>query len=159
MTEVVRCSPMTTQEATALYRFFDRPGNLLYVGVTRDPAMRLAQHGAAKGWWQAVADIKIAWYDSRHEALDAERAAIKAERPVHNVVHNTGRQCGARRRWQDCAHAAYGDCCQTCRRIMAPVHVMADGEAIYACPCGERWSCWWAIGPVPVDFPPLVDIV
>lgn len=78
----------TTQ---ALYRFFDENGELLYVGVTLDPSARWKQHRADKAWWHEVAGIKIAHFPDRRSVLDAEREAIKAEKPRYNVVHNTGR--------------------------------------------------------------------
>lgn len=126
-------------ERTVLYRFFNSAGDLLYVGITRDPASRIAQHGAEKPWWHVVANVTLEWHDSRQEALDAERAAIIAEQPAHNVIHNlrrpkvmgTGRHCP--------------DLCEQCSRIMSPWRANVEtGETDYVCRCGHRWTCWWA---------------
>lgn len=74
--------------ATALYRHFDKDGALLYVGISLSPTYRLSQHRDASRWFSRIADIKIEWHDSREAALEAERAAIKAETPEFNIVHN-----------------------------------------------------------------------
>lgn len=71
-----------------LYRFFDKYGELLYVGITMDLPSRMGNHRREKPWWADAAWIDIQHCDSRGEALDAERMAIKAEKPLYNVVHN-----------------------------------------------------------------------
>lgn len=73
-----------------LYRFYDRTGVLLYVGITVDFETRMAAHSKDKAWWSQV-DRKathVEYHDCRRDALDAERDAIRAERPVHNDHHN-----------------------------------------------------------------------
>lgn len=76
---------------------------LLYVGKTTSPELRFAQHLAdpTKPWWSHVADpanqvdpaaITVTEYASEELALAAEEAAIKAERPRYNVIHNGGRE-------------------------------------------------------------------
>lgn len=72
----------------ALYRFFDASDVLLYVGITVDLGARFKKHGGDKPWWGNVDRIGIDHFATRKEALDAERKAIKEERPLHNVVHN-----------------------------------------------------------------------
>jgi GIY-YIG catalytic domain len=71
-----------------LYRFYDRSDHLLYVGITNNPAARFKQHEHGKDWWNQVASITLEQHASRQALMDAERAAIIAERPAHNVVHN-----------------------------------------------------------------------
>jgi predicted GIY-YIG superfamily endonuclease len=73
---------------TALYRLLDDHGTLLYVGITDSPERRWVQHAGEKYWWPSVADRSIRWFPSREQALIAEAAAIRAERPIHNVQHN-----------------------------------------------------------------------
>lgn len=75
----------------ALYRFYGRAGVLLYIGLTMDPSGRWAAHSKDKPWWLDVHDIKIEHYPDRTSVELAERQAIVAERPVHNVTHNTRR--------------------------------------------------------------------
>lgn len=76
------------RERTALYRFYDADGELLYIGITTDPDVRWACHESTS-WWKEVdrMQTKVAWYDERAEAGSAEVAAIKAERPRHNRAH------------------------------------------------------------------------
>lgn len=76
---------MKTGERTALYRFFDQKDQLLYVGITRDPPGRWAQHAADKAWWPSVSVREVEWWPTRPAAEAAEKAAITAERPLHNV--------------------------------------------------------------------------
>lgn len=72
---------------TALYRHWDAEGNLLYVGISLSPLVRLCQHRDASAWYSAIATVTVAWFDSREQAAEAEVVAIKTEGPKHNVVH------------------------------------------------------------------------
>lgn len=71
----------------ALYRFFAEDGELLYVGITINPAARWPKHRSDKPWWTEVTDISVETFKSREAALEAEREAIKTEHPVYNIVH------------------------------------------------------------------------
>ncbi|WP_331736953.1 GntR family transcriptional regulator (plasmid) [Streptomyces canus] len=78
-------------EHTALYRYFDSDGELLYIGVSSDPDIRWKAHlyeSRPGGWPKRAVRRTVEWHDSRPEALKAEEAAIKAERPRHNGTHN-----------------------------------------------------------------------
>jgi len=79
-----------TSETHALYRFYDATGTLLYVGITADPGSRWRKHAQEKPWWQQITSITLETHPTRAAALEAERQAILAEKPVHNVVHNRG---------------------------------------------------------------------
>lgn len=70
-----------------LYRFFNRKGDLLYVGISANAAKRMAEHRKDKPWWHEVKRVDIERYPSRHEAADAERLAIRTEHPKYNIVH------------------------------------------------------------------------
>lgn len=74
-----------------MYRFYDGDGDLLYVGISVRPWARWKQHKGQKDWAEDVATSTIEWFDTRKDALDAERAAIVAEEPRYNIVHNTSR--------------------------------------------------------------------
>lgn len=76
-----------SDERTALYRFFDATGQLLYVGVSGNTESRWRQHAESKAWWSDVAEKTTEWLDSRPEALDAERIAIRTEKPLYNHQH------------------------------------------------------------------------
>jgi hypothetical protein len=71
----------------ALYRFFDADENLLYIGITMNPAQRWRAHAHDKQWWHEVADIRIEKQSSRAAALTAEAVAIREECPRYNIVH------------------------------------------------------------------------
>ena len=70
--------------AHAVYRMYDRDKNLLYIGKTGHGARRLNEH-SEKIWFPIVAMITLEWHASAAVAADAERAAIRAERPQYNV--------------------------------------------------------------------------
>lgn len=70
--------------ATAVYRFFDATGQLLYVGIAYDPSERWKHHAAKTRWWKEAVDNTIEWYDSRAEAERAEKVALRYEKPVYN---------------------------------------------------------------------------
>ena len=79
---------------TALYRLYDIDDRLLYIGIAVDPETRMRVHSREKTWWPLVAQRSIEWFTDRPAAEVAERVAIVAEKPVHNVSHSTTRQRG-----------------------------------------------------------------
>jgi predicted GIY-YIG superfamily endonuclease len=83
-------SPAEVQasDRTALYRLYDEDDDLLYVGITRNPERRWAQHAAEKSWWSRVIRRDVEWFETRPAALAAEEAAIALGRPAHNIDHN-----------------------------------------------------------------------
>jgi predicted GIY-YIG superfamily endonuclease len=105
-----------SDRATALYRLFNEPGRLLYVGVAYDPEVRLAQHRRRKPWWPEVDEDRttLAWHPTREAAEAAELIAIRAEEPVYNIVTSDDQGCArflsrqsgdrwGRPRWADSA--------------------------------------------------------
>lgn len=75
------------QRDHALYRFFAADGALLYVGITRDPRDRFGDHRRDKPWWIEVARIDMEPHPDRDAVLCAEKAAIQAESPRYNTIH------------------------------------------------------------------------
>lgn len=75
---------------TNLYRHFNGEGQLLYVGISLSAIQRLAQHKEHSDWFESIANVTIEQFDTREEALKAERAAIFHERPLHNIQHKHG---------------------------------------------------------------------
>jgi predicted GIY-YIG superfamily endonuclease len=71
-----------------LYRHYNSSGELLYIGISISQLQRLAQHKQYSHWIMEVSDIKIENFETREEALKAERWAIKEECPKYNVIHN-----------------------------------------------------------------------
>lgn len=82
-TDYVQPSNMLGQ--TAVYRFYSRSGELLYVGLTDSPERRFAQHRLTQEWWGDVQTVELEWHPARSDAFKAETAAIKTESPLHNV--------------------------------------------------------------------------
>lgn len=70
---------------TALYRFYDADGRLLYVGITFALKQRWRMHRQEKEWWPLVAANQVEWLPDRWQAMTAETAAIKAEKPLFNI--------------------------------------------------------------------------
>lgn len=75
------------EKETELYRHFDSAGRLLYVGVSLRSTVRLIAHVANAKWADQIATITIERFPTRKAALQAERAAIQAEKPLHNIAH------------------------------------------------------------------------
>ena len=79
---------MVGHEPTSLYRYFDKNGVLLYVGITGRGIARNAEHNKTQPWWQYVARQEVDHFRSRDEALSAERITIETYRPPFNQRHN-----------------------------------------------------------------------
>lgn len=72
-------------DEVAVYRLFGSAGELLYVGISKDPLSRWWEHLNSRPWWPRVEEFELAWYPSRAEARSVEREAIASEYPVHNA--------------------------------------------------------------------------
>ena len=71
----------------SLYRHFSATDELLYVGISLSAVARLGQHERHSGWFGSIASVKVEHFDTREEALAAEKAAIQGEDPLHNKHH------------------------------------------------------------------------
>lgn len=73
-------------EQVCLYRLFNwHTELLLYVGITRKPLVRFAQHAREKTWSGAADFLVAEWWESRRLASIAELVAIRDERPLFNI--------------------------------------------------------------------------
>ena len=79
----------STPRPVVLYRFFESDGQPLYIGITHRLRDRFSTHRRSN-WWDAVGMVSIEWFDHRYKAEEAERAAIKAERPSYNIRSAVG---------------------------------------------------------------------
>jgi hypothetical protein len=69
-----------------LYRLYGADGLLLYIGKTVRPLReRFNQHKRTQQWWANVTSATAERFHADWACLDAERAAIRAERPAHNL--------------------------------------------------------------------------
>lgn len=136
----------------ALYRFYSMYDQLLYIGITLDPSVRWKSHREDKPWWHEVARITIEHHANRRGALDAECAAIIAERPLHNIIHNPVRKLTVGeltygRGWGSRAE----DMPDICHDYCAQVNIFetyfpyewSGGLAHYRCHQGHDWTCGW----------------
>lgn len=73
---------------TALYRFHDEAGRLLYVGIAYEPRKRLRDHKTHAAWFEQAASFSIEWFGSRGSAAAAETDAIRTEWPLWNVINS-----------------------------------------------------------------------
>lgn len=71
----------------ALYRHYDENNHLLYVGIANNLASRCGQHEGSSHWFERVHNITVEHYKGRMEALNAEKKAIKNEKPLYNLEH------------------------------------------------------------------------
>jgi predicted GIY-YIG superfamily endonuclease len=65
----------------AVYRHYDAQGVLLYVGCSTDPIARTKSHRSKANWFDQVARIDVEWFDSKSDALAAEREQTQALSP------------------------------------------------------------------------------
>jgi predicted GIY-YIG superfamily endonuclease len=72
---------------TSLYRLRGHDGSLLYIGISMDVPRRLDAH-SLRGWWSQVdiARLQTEDFPDRLTALAAESSAIRAERPLYNLI-------------------------------------------------------------------------
>jgi predicted GIY-YIG superfamily endonuclease len=94
---VTRLNPHRVQPSTVrvwrLYRVWRANGTLLYIGITgREPLARLIEHLYEQQWAHEIArwEVDPHEYASEVEALAAELAAIRSEKPIRNWVGNEG---------------------------------------------------------------------
>lgn len=73
---------------TSVYRYYDRFGVLIYVGITNQATGRNQQHNRDKEWWPFVASQEVDHYADRITALALERSLIGTFQPPFNTVHN-----------------------------------------------------------------------
>lgn len=73
-----------TPGTTALYRFFDSDGLLLYVGITSTTDSRWSHHRLHAAWWPQAATKQVEWFTERGDAAAAELEAIRTEAPLWN---------------------------------------------------------------------------
>ena len=97
---------MTGTESCTLYRLYSIDGALLYIGIAGSWPRRMAEHARQQPWWRDVADLKLEVHPTRAAAETAERDAIRAEKPAHNVTHNGAGQPTSRRDQPDVSLAA-----------------------------------------------------
>lgn len=77
------------REPAAVYRLWDKGGNLLYIGSAYEPEQRCREH-RKKPWWPEVSRRTDEWHSNRGAAYIVEMKAIGAELPKYNVMGSPG---------------------------------------------------------------------
>lgn len=81
-----------SDEQYVLYRHYNEAGELLYVGVSSRVMRRTREHEKNSAWFGDTFKISIERFPNRDHLLEAEKQAIKNERPKYNIVHNRDRK-------------------------------------------------------------------
>jgi len=84
----VPMSPVTGEAPTSLYRYFDRVGLLIYVGITKRGHQRNTEHNMRAEWWPYAARQEVEHLPTRTAALRREAELIRQFRPPFNKQHN-----------------------------------------------------------------------
>jgi len=71
-----------------LYRFYDEDNRLLYIGISSSFYSRANQHSKNSNWFESASKVLLQHYKTREAVLEAEKLAIKQERPIHNKIHS-----------------------------------------------------------------------
>jgi excinuclease UvrABC nuclease subunit len=84
VTEMLTRKERLADLRTAVYRFYDTNGQLLYLGITHDLGERWATHERIQPWWLDVSRREYVWYNTRAEAEQIEATATAAEKPLYD---------------------------------------------------------------------------
>ena len=80
--------PGTPFDPTSVYRYYDRHGVLIYVGITKQGMGRNLQHNQRAEWWPFVVRQEVEHLPSRAAAMAHEKRLIRQHRPPFNRQHN-----------------------------------------------------------------------
>ncbi|MBK3625475.1 GIY-YIG nuclease family protein [Streptomyces sp. MBT49] len=67
-----------------LYRFYDGARRPLYIGRSGVLSVRIQNHRRNSSWWGEAEFLALSVYASADDLAEAERAALRAERPRSN---------------------------------------------------------------------------
>lgn len=79
---------IVTPSPTSVYRYYDRNGLLLYVGITSRGIKRNREHNDTKEWWPYVHRQSVTHFPTREDALAREKSLIVKFHPPFNTQHN-----------------------------------------------------------------------
>ena len=72
----------------ALYRWFNKAHELLYIGISSSIGSRVKAHSKFSNWFVESAYMTVEWAKTPEELSQKERLAIRKERPLYNISHN-----------------------------------------------------------------------
>lgn len=73
---------------TSVYKYYDRDGILLYVGITGRGSTRNSEHNKTKPWWQHVVRQSVEHFSTRERAQRRETDLIRKMAPPFNKQQN-----------------------------------------------------------------------
>lgn len=74
-----------------LYRYWQEE-KLLYIGISINAYSRAKQHQVTAKWWPEATHVTFEKFPNRGAVEQAEKDAIKNEKPLYNVMHNGPKQ-------------------------------------------------------------------
>ncbi len=119
---------MTDNTASSVYRYYDKHGFLIYVGITNQGIARNRQHNTSKDWWRHVVSQQVEHLDSRESALARERELIIECSPAFNSQHNPDHT------YLSAAYEAFCECIPT---VGAGTLLSTNGGGIDLYPSGH----------------------
>lgn len=132
-------------ERTALYRFYDASGRLLYIGITSHPKDRWAAHKYAS-WAEVAVRRTVEWLPDWTAAEAAERTAIEAEKPIYNEAHNFDHVAFPPPHWPRLADAGRQKAVRVAALIRAEIH-SGDWRPGQKIPSAKALASALGIGP------------
>lgn len=78
-------------EYSVVYWCYSKSGDLLYIGWTGNPALRMKYHKRLSQWFGDVHWVAVSRWMKRYDALLFEASEIAKRGPLHNVMHNVRR--------------------------------------------------------------------
>ena len=79
---------MTSSGPQHLYRWFNSDDLLLYVGISVNAYTRAKHHQKNAEWWPEASKMTLEVYPDRHSVEEAEKKAIRDEKPKYNITYN-----------------------------------------------------------------------
>jgi hypothetical protein len=75
------------EDTCSVYRIHNAEDEVIYIGMSHEPAERVREHRRLKPWADEIAGHEADWYPDRAAAQAAEAKAIRKHQPKYNVVH------------------------------------------------------------------------
>lgn len=74
-------------DPSAVYRIYNTAGDLIYVGMSYDPDVRVRVQRREKVWGHEISRHEVDWHPNRAASQRAEEQLIKERQPRYNVTH------------------------------------------------------------------------
>jgi excinuclease UvrABC nuclease subunit len=74
-------------DTSAVYRIYNAANELIYIGMSYEPATRVNVQRREQKWGHEIARYEADWFPDRVASRDAEERLIKELQPRYNVTH------------------------------------------------------------------------